>query len=264
MSNSLDLWAIEPQLATQKPLDARRAAMKAGTAAAPKALAVIEILGEMSKEGSEWGTSTMGVRAALRDAAANPEIGSILMRIDSPGGTVAGTYELAADVKAVDQIKPVVAYIEDTGASAAYWVASAARKVYANELALIGSIGVVATVMDSSKMFENAGLKFHTVSTGKFKGAFMPGQQVTEEQVAYLQGIIDQTGEYFRKAVQDGRGMTAKEVSAVADGRVMHAKDAKAAGLIDGIKTFDEMLSMSGAGRIVRRSRAEMEIELEG
>ena len=264
MENFLNLWAIEPQLANQKPIDARRAAMKATADGQPKALAVIEILGEMSKEGSDWGTSTMGVRAALREAAANPDIGSILLRIDSPGGTVAGTYELAADVAAVNQLKPVVAYIEDTGASAAYWVASAARKVYANELALVGSIGVVATVADTSKLAENAGVKFHTVSTGKFKGAFGPGQEVTEEQIAYLQGIIDQTGEFFKKAVQTGRGMTAKEVEAVADGRVMHAKEAKAAGLIDGIKTFDEVLAMSGASRIARRSRAEMEIELEG
>jgi hypothetical protein len=100
---------------------------------------------------------------------------------------VAGTEELAADVAALAKIKPVHAFIDDLGASAAYWVASQAQAVYATASARVGSIGVILPFIDSTEAFKQAGLKVEVFAAGKFKSAGTPGVPLTDAQRALLQ-----------------------------------------------------------------------------
>jgi ClpP class serine protease len=170
---------------------------------------VIEARGLLMKQQS-WmgGTATLQLRRDIRAAAADPNVSAILLAIDSPGGTAAGTADLAADVRAAARQKPVWAQIEDLGASAAYWLASQADQVFANTARrpMVGSIGTYQTVYDLSAAAEQEGVKVFHFATGPLKGAGMPGTPVTEEQQADFQGRVDAVQDSFDAAVRAAAG----------------------------------------------------------
>lgn len=208
-------------------------------------IADIRISGLMMKGSSSMGgTSTIQARREIRKAAADQSIAGILLSIDSPGGTVSGTSELAADVRSANKIKPVWAYAEDTMASAAYWTGSQASRIVANtDTALIGSIGAIQVIHDISSLTEQKGIKTLVFATGPLKGLGTPGSKVTDEQAAHVQGLIDGVQESFDAAVKQGRGMSVKELAAVRHGGVLRAPDALNARLIDAIGSKDRVLS---------------------
>lgn len=207
-------------------------------------VAIFQWTGAMQKGHSKFGgVATVDQRKYLRAAVADPEVGAILLVIDSPGGTVAGTQSLADDIRAADARKPVIAHFEDLGASAAYWTGSQARRVSANRSAMIGSLGTFGVIEDSSGKAEAEGVKVHVLSTGPHKGAFVDGAPVTTEQLAEYQRIIDQLNEQFIQAVIGGRRMPEAQGRALFDGRVHLAADAKSLGLIDAVETMDGALA---------------------
>lgn len=216
-----------------------------------KSVAVVRMERTLMKQRpSLGGTSTVDVRRAVRSAANDPNVSGVLLAIDSPGGTVAGTDDLAREVRAARRKKPTWAFVEDLGASAAYWVASQADAVYANSpTALVGSIGTVMTVYDESKAAESVGVRPLVFSTGPLKGTGEPGTPVTEEQAAYLQGIVNQTQTVFDSAVRTGRNLSAAELNAVRSGGVFLASEAQRLRLIDGIKSFDSVLDALAAAK---------------
>ncbi|MDA0707428.1 MAG: S49 family peptidase, partial [Proteobacteria bacterium] len=127
-------------------------------------IAVISIDGVMSRGGSFWGgTSTASVVQQVHAAMGNPRIKGIVLSINSPGGYSAGTKELADAVSQAKAEKPVYASISDVGASAAYWVASQATKVFAAPDAIVGSIGTYTVLPDIHRMAENAGVTIHVI-----------------------------------------------------------------------------------------------------
>lgn len=191
-------------------------------------------------------TSTVFARRALRQAAEDERVNSILLRIDSPGGTVAGTADLAADVARINKVKPVVAYAEDLMASAAYWIGSQAMAVYANnETAMIGSIGTFLGLYDYSENAKQEGIEALVFATGELKGTGFPGSKITDKQRKYLQGMVEQAQAQFDAGVKAGRGLNAKQLAAVSTGRVWRAAEAKQLGLIDGINRFDTVLDIT-------------------
>lgn len=226
-------------------------------------VAQIRIDGPMAKGWGKFGEmSSVFVRKAIRQAAADPAVGSILLVIDSPGGYVAGTDDLARDVAAANEVKPVVAFIEDLGASAAYWVASQASKVYANSTAQVGSIGVFAVIEDTSKAAEVAGVTVHVLSTGPLKGAGVDGAPVTPEHLAAWQTEIDDTMAHFAAAVRKGRNMPAKAFAEVATGGTWIAAKAKDLGLIDGVRTLDATVAGMPKPRRSKAAAADIAIRL--
>jgi signal peptide peptidase SppA len=207
-------------------------------------VAIIPVSGPMMKGDSKYGgANTVQIRRSIRAAVGDDAVRAILLGVDSPGGTVAGTDELARDIKRADLVKPVHAHIDDLGASAAYWIASQARKVTAGYAAEVGSIGVYAVVEDSSAAAAAQGVKVHVVSTGPMKGALEPGTPVTESQLAYVQERVDEMNQHFKSAILRGRaGITHEQLAQASDGRVFGAKEAKALGLIDKVQSFDEAI----------------------
>jgi signal peptide peptidase SppA len=214
-------------------------------------VAVVPINGPMMKS-AFFGSSTLEARRQIRAAALDDDVSAILLLIDSPGGMVAGTSELAADVRAANGVKPVVAHIDDLGASAAFWVASQASLITANATAEVGSIGTFAIVEDTSALFEAAGIKVHVISTGPFKGSFADGAPITEEQLEALRVEIEDLNAHFQTAVRRGRGMTAAQLKQVSDGRVFIADKAKALGLIDRVASLDDTLGRLQTKRAAR------------
>ena len=204
-------------------------------------VALIGITGVMTKYGSSLtGGGTMQTRRMLRNAMANPDVSGVLLTIDSPGGTVQGTGDLADDFAALSRVKPTTAYVEDLCASAAYWVASQAGRVSASANSDIGSIGTFAVIEDWSKAVEKAGGKVHVIKAGEGKGAGVPGTEITAEQLAAWQTEIDATNELFVSAVSRGRKADA---TAWADGRVRRADRALKAGMIDSIGSIDAAMT---------------------
>lgn len=202
-------------------------------------IAEIEISDQITKhESSFGGASSVSIRRALRKASKDPDVRAIMLRIDSPGGTVAGTGDLGEDIARIAKDKPVYAYIEDLGASAAYWIASQATKVFANPTAMIGSIGVYAVLQDTTGAQEKEGVRLTVVSTGEYKGLGADGK-VTDKLVADVLEEINAYNEHFISAVAQGRKMKPDAVKAIADGRVFIADKAKELGLIDEVASFD-------------------------
>lgn len=210
-------------------------------------VAVLQIEGTMQKQ-EAWsmdGTSTVRTRRALRRAVADEAVESILLLIDSPGGTVSGTDDLAMDVRSAATKMPVYAYCSDMCCSAAYYVASQANAIYAGRSAMVGSIGVYATIYDMSAMAEAEGVVVHVVKDGDQKGDFMPGTAVTPEQLARMQAIVDAYGADFRRAVSQTRfpDKPLAKGASPADGGVFMGADARRAGLVDGITSLDNVLA---------------------
>lgn len=229
----------------------KKAAIVAGEGEQPKKpygmsgdVALIDLIGPMTKYGSSLtGGGTVQTRRAVRQAAADPEVGGILLRIHSPGGSVSGTGDLANDVRAAAANKPIMAYAEDLVASAAYWVASQASAIHASANAEIGSIGTYAVVEDWSKVYDEAGVKVHVVKAGAFKAAGIEGTPITDDQLAEMQREVDAINALFVQGVASGRKLELNRAAELADGRVHIASEAKRLGLIDELGTIDAAMS---------------------
>jgi signal peptide peptidase SppA len=242
--------------------EASRAAMMAsGTNGqyelSPEGTAIIEIRGTMMKFASSFGGGgTVAAKRKMRLAANDPYVKQIVIVIDSPGGTVSGTQDLADEVAKTAKSKPVYVQIEDLCCSAAYWVASQATRIFANATALGPCIGTYMVVDDWSKAFDEAGIKTHLVKAGAFKGAGVQGTEITDEHLRAWQVEVDDLNEQFVRGVARGRGVALARAKDWADGRVMIASKMLDSGLIDGIQTLDETLAMAAARKPPRKSTA--------
>lgn len=229
------------------------------------ALAIVPLMGVMMRRAGPYAryfgiAGTDATRMAIESAIADPDVERVLLRIDSPGGSVSGIDELADTVARAD--KPIVAVVEGMCASAAYWVASHADRIVAGKNDLVGSIGARIMLYDYSQYFEEAGIEAVPIDTGKFKSAGALGTKITDEQRADFQRIVDYYGDAFVKSVSRGRNMAEPEVQKLADGRVFTQPEALAAGLIDGVSTYGETLrEMRGSSqRRTDTSRARLSL----
>lgn len=206
-------------------------------------IAIVRIQGAMQKHASSlsMGASTVMIRRELSRLSQDERVKAVFLVIESPGGTAAGTKELADAVNSFS--KPIHAHIEDIGASAAYWVASQADTITANEPALVGSIGTYAVVHDLSGKAAAEGIKVHVVRAGTRKGSGVPGTEITAEDISEIQSIVDSRNDLFLRSVSEGRSMPLERLKSIADGRVYTAFEALGINLIDRVASFDSALN---------------------
>lgn len=250
--------------AVQAARQARRAAPAAG------GVAVIPIHGVMTQRSGMF-SDVSGVCGAdnvssdLNAALADPAIASIVLDIDSPGGSVSGIQELADEINAAKARKPVVAVSNSLAASAAYWVGSQASEFYCTPSGSVGSIGVYAAHEDWSKALEAAGVKVTLVSAGKYKTEGNAYEPLSADAQTHMQETIDAYYSAFVKAVARGRNVGVADVrGGMGQGRCLGANEALAAGMIDGIKTLGDVIRaqqrrVSARGNASARNR-EVEI----
>jgi signal peptide peptidase SppA len=226
---------------------------------------VIGLYGSLMKQQASMSrsTSTVMTRKRIRAAVNNADVSAILLHVESPGGTAAGTKELADDVAAAAKQKPVYAFIEDLGASAAYWIASQATKVFANSTAIVGSIGTYGVIYDYSAMAAKEGIKAHVIRAGAMKGAGTPGTEITAEQLAEQQKIVNDLNEFFIRGVKAGRNFTLEATRELADGRVYVGQAAVERKLIDGVQSLDDTFSQLVAKATKRSNRMSVDIAAE-
>ncbi|MDI6808251.1 MAG: S49 family peptidase [Candidatus Eisenbacteria bacterium] len=199
------------------------------------------------------GTSTELVARDLKEAAKRKDIKSIVLRVDSPGGTVDGTQELAKLVFSLRAVKPIIAYADGTCCSAAYWIAAAADKVFiSSNTTMVGSIGVVATHLDVSKAQEMRGLKTTEIAEGKYKGAASSYRPLSEEGEAAIRQVTRPTYLAFVEDIAKLRDRPLVHVMEnMAEGKIFVGRDAIEVGLADGIIGFDDLLrALSGNGEL--------------
>ena len=169
-------------------------------------------------------TSSEDIGEALREAGERDDIKAVFLNIDSPGGTVAGTPELAAAVKALNGSKPVYAFSSGLMCSAAYWIASQARAIYATPSAQVGSIGVVQAVIDNTAALDQAGLKVEVFSVGKYKAMGAPGTSLTDDHRELIQSNLAEIAAEFHDAVLSrGRAIPAEAM----EGQTFSGKQAQ-------------------------------------
>lgn len=191
------------------------------------------------------GTSSELAARDLRDALADPAVHSIILAIDSPGGTVDGTQTLADTVRAGRDVKPIVTLASGTMASAAYWIGSAAQAAYITEsTTIVGSIGVVASHSDVSKAEAARGVKTTEIYAGQFKRIASSYAPLTDAGRQSIQDQVDYTYSLFVSAVAENRGVSESRVlNGMADGRVFIGQQAIDAGLVDGITTLEALVT---------------------
>jgi len=231
----------------------------AASASQSDAVAVIPLRGVIAHrmdalDEASGGTSVERFGQMFRAALADAAVGSILLDVDSPGGTVPGVQELATEMlrARATRTKRVVAVANSLMASAAYWLASsAADEIVAIPSAAVGSIGVFSVHEDLSERAKQLGIKVTVVSAGKYKTEGHPFEPLSDEAKAHVQARVDDAYEAFVKAVAQGRGVSPSAVrGGYGQGRVLGATDALAAGLIDRIDTFDHTIARLGRGRV--------------
>ena len=217
-------------------------------------VAVLPLEGVIAKRANLFsqisgGVSTELVARDFKSALIDPAVHSIILAIDSPGGTVDGTISLA-DLVATST-KPVVTLASGTMASAAYWIGSAANSAYITDATtIVGSIGVVATHTDVSKAQATQGIKTTEIAAGKYKRIASSYEPLTKEGRQTIQDQVDYTYALFVDAVAKQRGVsTDKVLSDMADGRIFIGQQAIDAGLVDGVSTLDALVAQLNANR---------------
>jgi len=226
--------------------------------------AVVSISGPML-QGPSWlsfyGFAVTGdIRRAVQQAAADSNVSEIMLRINSPGGSVSGIADLSDAVSAASRLKSVRAGVDGMMASAALHVGVQARTVSAGRGDIVGSIGTYAVLYDDSKLFEEHGIKAILVSSGGLKGQGQAaGLPITDEVIAETQRLVDHYTSEFVQAVATGRRLSAEQAKALATGQVWIGAEARTVGLIDAVQPFDSALAASQAQQAqMQRNRAAL------
>ena len=178
-------------------------------------------------------TSSESVTGEIITANNDPKIKAILIEVDSGGGSPVAGEEIADAVKASS--KPVVAFIRDSGASAAYWAISSADRIFASKNSNVGSIGVTQSYLNDVEKNKKEGYTYEQLSSGKYKDTGSPDKVLTSEEKSLLLRDINIIYENFVATVAQNRGLTVKAVKGFADGSTVLGEKAKSLGLIDEI-----------------------------
>lgn len=180
---------------------------------------------------------------ALRKAAKDERVKAVLIRMNTPGGTVATSQEITEAVEAVKAAKkPVYVSMADLSASGGYYVASAADKIYALPGSITGSIGVIMHLMNFKSLGEKVGIADVVIKSGPFKDIASPYRAMTDEERNILQAMISDSYDQFVTSVAKGRRMKVEDVKKLADGRIYTGRQAKKNGLIDELGGYDDAL----------------------
>src|SRR5580658_8610370 len=189
--------------------------------------------------------SPQPVVGQLKKFADDSSIKAIIIHVNSPGGGVAASEEIYREVKRIraEKKKKIIVSIETVGASGAFYVAAASDKIYADQGSVVGSIGVIAEWMNYGDLLKWAKLKNVVIKTGEFKDTGNPARDLTPNEQAYMQALIDNMFGQFVKAVADGRGMKYDDVKVIANGKVWTGEQALDMKLIDKVGDFETVVA---------------------
>ena len=198
-------------------------------------IAVIQIKGVISF--SDSGIPFQGRTANAQTILDNIEkvktrdVKAVIFEIESPGGTVVASKEIAEAIRKLD--KPKVAFIREVGASGAYWIAASADKIVADDLSITGSIGVVSSYLDFYEFLNKYGVEYNRLIAGKYKDIGSPFKDLTKEERNILQKKLDIVHEVFINYIKERRNLKEEEVKRIETGEFFLGREAKELNLID-------------------------------
>jgi len=234
--------------------------MMVGTSSIGQKVAVLDITGIISKS-----DAPIKLIHAYRD---DPSVKAIVLRINTPGGSVAPVQEIHRELTKLD--KPIVASMGGTAASGGYYIACAADTIVANPGTLTGSIGVIMQFTKMKGLYEKIGLEQQVIKSGQFKDAGSIFRDLTEEEKDVLQGTVDDVYNQFVDAIVKSREehLNRDEIVKLADGRIFSGKQAQTHKLIDklgnlqdAIKIAGTLGNIEGTPKIVRKQRKSSLLE---
>jgi protease-4 len=196
---------------------------------ATDSIAVIDVSGVITD------ADTDKIDKQLEKYGDNDNIKAILLHIDSPGGGAAASQEIYHEVMRIreQKHKKIVASVESVGASGAYYIASACDKIYANPASVVGSIGVIMEWTNYGDLMKWAKLKPVVISHGELKDAGDPTRDMTPQEAAYFQSLVDNMYGQFVHDVAVGRHTTDAKIAPLATGQVWTGEQSQPLGLID-------------------------------
>ncbi|MYA72036.1 signal peptide peptidase SppA, partial [Candidatus Poribacteria bacterium] len=225
-----------------------------GSASMGQKVAVIDITGIITKS-----DATIKLIHAYRD---DPSVKAIVMRVDSPGGSVAPVQEIYTELEKIE--KPIVASMGGSAASGGYYIACAADTIFANPGTLTGSIGVIMQFTRMKGLYDKVGLEHQVIKSGQFKDTGSPFRTLTEEEQAVLQATVDDVHNQFVDTIAEARSslLTRTEVVELADGRIFSGRQALDSKLIDqlgnlpdAIKIAGELGGIEGKPKVLRKQK---------
>ena len=223
-------------------------------------MAVIDITGVISR--------TQTVIDQIHQYRDDQTVKAIVLRINSPGGSVAPVQEIYSELKKLE--KPIVASMGSTAASGGYYIAAIADEILANPGTLTGSIGVIMQFTKLKGLYEKIGLEQQVVKSGKFKDTGSPLRDLTDEERELLQATLDDVHNQFIDAVFEGRQehLTREEIVALADGRIFSGQQAlehklvdQLGNLPDAIDRAGELGGIEGKPKVIRTKRKTSMLE---
>ena len=208
-------------------------------------IGVVEIKGVIGS--GPGGVEAATVMKQLRRFGDDDGLKAVVIRIDSPGGAVGTSQEIHDEVKRLAAKKTVVCSMGDLAASGGFYVAVACPKIVATPGTLTGSIGVISQFPNLKGLAQRLDFKMETVKSGSLKDAGNPFRDMTPEDRAYWQALIDRVYQQFLAAVAEGRGKKVSEIRPVADGRVITGEEAKDLGLVDALGNLYDAVDLAMA-----------------
>ncbi|MDA3900482.1 MAG: signal peptide peptidase SppA [Spirochaetes bacterium] len=210
-------------------------------------VAIVQLYGPITTSGESAAFSNVKGSDAIvehLDRLENdPKIKAIVIRINSPGGTVAATQEIFRKITEIRQKNiPVVASMSDLAASGGYYVASGCSYIFANQGTITGSIGVIISSPSLKGLFDKYGISMNIIKSGRYKDILSASREMTDDERELLQSVIDSTYKQFLKDVSLGRNLPIDEFREYADGRIFSGTQALEYKLVDEIGTYSDSI----------------------
>jgi protease-4 len=219
-------------------------------------IASILIGGDESTLTSKQGVGLVEVKGMILDSKETirqlryflkkQEIKAVVLRVDSPGGIVAPSQEIYAEVKKFAATKKIIVSMGSLAASGGYYISAPASMIYANPGTITASIGVILKLSNIEILMDKIGIKSHTLKTGKYKDSGSPLRELSIEDRAMLQAVIDNTHEQFVTAVANGRKLPIESIRTIADGRILSGEQALKLKLVDRLGTLQDAIEEAG------------------
>ena len=209
-----------------------------------KLYGVIQTSSDQSVFGPQRGADS--TVAQLKKLGKNKNVKAVVLRINSPGGTVGASQEVYSELLKLKKkgIK-IVASMADVCASGGVYAAVAADKILANKGTITGSVGVIFSVSNFKQLMEKVGMRSYSIRSGKFKDIGSYSRDMTAEEKVLLQEIVDSTYQQFLSAVVEGRGLEEEDVKKWADGRIFNGEQALKNKLVDQLGTFEDAIELA-------------------
>jgi protease-4 len=207
----------------------------------------------------------------IEDAEENKNILGVVVRINSPGGSVGAVQELYSALLKLRRKKPLVVSIEDIALSGGYYIASLGKPIFANKGSIVGSIGVIVISFNAKNLLNNIGIKVRIIKSGKHKDMLFWGKEITDEEKKIVKDIVTKAHKQFIEDVAKARGISTQKLMQYSDGRIILSEDALKIGLVDKIGNLKDainylwkvLLKQQGKPIIIKEKQSPIEKVLE-